>query len=189
METTKQEKNQLTYILALAISLILNPINMILLILIGISISFKIPYLTIFAVMFPFILTTSLFIIYKVIVKKDSDWDFTKLEMRKNLGITSALGYVVTIILAYIFVPDLTFLFLKAGIVIIIAGLITLKWKISFHAIGYTCFCLTYIELFGPIWLLTFLLMPIMYWARLKLLRHTLPQLLAGSLLSLIIML
>ena len=59
--------------------------------------------------------------------------------------------------------------------------------KISLHASGITFFCLTTIMLFGwKLWPIL-ILIPLVSWSRLYLVRHTAKQLLAGVLLSTVI--
>jgi len=59
-------------------------------------------------------------------------------------------------------------------------SLITLFWKISFHASYITLFSIVYLVVFGKWAMLTILLIPLVGWSRIKLKRHTLAQVLGG---------
>lgn len=186
MAPEKQNNNKLAFV-AHVISLALNPVNMITLIIVGFSIRFQIPFFMMLGILTPFILFMLVFFFYRIVVKRDSDLDLTKLEMRKYIGVSATAGFLISFWLAHQYFPFLDTMFLRAGIIIVISGLITLKWKISFHSIGYTSFCLTFYELFGLPWLISLVLLPIVFWSRLYLKRHTFGQLLMGSLLCLVV--
>ena len=59
-------------------------------------------------------------------------------------------------------------------------SLITLFWKISFHASYITLFSIVYLVVFGKWAMLTILLIPLVGWSRIKLKRHTIAQVLGG---------
>ncbi len=59
-------------------------------------------------------------------------------------------------------------------------SIITLFWKISFHASYITLFSIVYLIVFGKWAMLTIPLIPLVGWSRIKLKRHTLAQVLAG---------
>lgn len=59
-------------------------------------------------------------------------------------------------------------------------SLITLFWKISFHASYITLFSIVYLIVFGKWAMLTILLIPLVGWSRIKLKRHTLAQVVGG---------
>jgi membrane-associated phospholipid phosphatase len=61
-----------------------------------------------------------------------------------------------------------------------VISLITLFWKISFHASYITLFSIVYLIVFGKWAILTILLIPLVGWSRIKLKRHTLAQVLGG---------
>ena len=186
MAQRPQEKSKLTFV-AEVLSLALSPVNMIILMIIGISIRFEIPMLYFLGILSPFIIFTLIYICYKFFIARDSDLDMTKLRMRRHIGYFSTVGFGISFLLAHNFFPFLDGMFLRAWIIIFITGLVTLKWKISFHAVGYASFCFTFIELFGQAWLVTLVLLPVIFWSRLQLKRHTFAQLVAGTLLSLVI--
>jgi hypothetical protein len=187
MARESQEKSKLTFV-AEAISIPISPIVMIILMVFGVCIKYSISLLNFTVILLPFFLFTLAYIFYKFVIKHDSDYDMTKLKMRRYLGIPATIGFAISFLLAHQFYPFLDEMFLRAWIIILITGLVTLRWKISLHSIGYSCFCFTFIELFGPIWIITLLFLPLVYWDRLILKRHTLKQLLAGTILSLLIL-
>lgn len=164
--------------------MILSPVNMVALMILGICIKFEIPILSFVGILSPFFIFTAVYFIYKVFIKRDSDVDLSKLRMRRHLGVTAFVGFVISFIISHQYYSFLDGNFLRAGLIIFISGLVTFKWKISFHAIGYTSFCFTFIELFGTPWLLTLFGLPLVFWARIYLRKHTFAQLSAGTILS-----
>lgn len=74
---------------------------------------------------------------------------------------------------------------LVGGIVaIIIAGVLSYFWKVSMHSSMITFFVLMFVLMFGPAWWPVILLIPVVWWSRLVLYRHTIWQLLVGMILS-----
>ena len=61
-----------------------------------------------------------------------------------------------------------------------VISLITLFWKISFHATYITLFSIVYMIVFGKWAIFTLPLIPLVGWSRIKLRRHTLAQVIAG---------
>jgi len=59
-------------------------------------------------------------------------------------------------------------------------SLVTLFWKISFHASYITLFSIVYLIVFGKWAILTIPLIPLVGWSRIKLKRHTLAQVIGG---------
>lgn len=74
---------------------------------------------------------------------------------------------------------------LLALFILVFLFTITLKWKISGHATAVTAFCSICTLLFGGAAGASFLLVPVVLWARLKLRRHTVRQTIAGTALGL----
>lgn len=74
------------------------------------------------------------------------------------------------------------------GIVsIVVVSIVSYFWKVSMHSSMITCFTMMLVFIFGYQYWLIFLLIPLVWWARLVLNRHTIWQLLAGCGLSIII--
>ena len=65
-------------------------------------------------------------------------------------------------------------------LVLPVISIITLFWKISFHASYITLFSIVYLIVFGKWAILTIPLIPLVGWSRIKLKRHTLAQVLGG---------
>ena len=61
---------------------------------------------------------------------------------------------------------------------------ISLFWKISLHAGGVGGFAAVLTWIFGPVWALTFLAVPLVGWARVHRRRHTWTQVVAGGLVG-----
>lgn len=59
-------------------------------------------------------------------------------------------------------------------------SLVTLFWKISFHATYITLFSFVYLIVFGKWAIFTLLFIPLVGWSRIKLKRHTTAQVIAG---------
>lgn len=76
------------------------------------------------------------------------------------------------------------------GIVaIIIAGAVSYFWKVSMHSSMITFFTMMIVFIFGYQYWPVFLLIPLIWWARLVLYRHTIWQLFAGMFFSILIVL
>lgn len=69
-------------------------------------------------------------------------------------------------------------------VTILILTVITYFWKISFHTSWITFAAITFFVLFGKWLLLLLLLIPLVGWARIKIKRHTLTQVILGSTIS-----
>ena len=182
MEKYSKAKNRIAEL----ISIVLNPVLMVVLMLFALSFANPISFLRLLFIMLPFFAATAAYVGVRAYILKDSDLDLSKLESRRYLGITSFGGVLVSSIFCYFLYPTLLPLFVYIGVIILFSGIISLFWKISFHAIGYSALCVSFFRLFGPISLLLVLLVPILFWARLRLKKHTIWQLIAGSLLGLV---
>lgn len=117
-----------------------------------------------------------------------SKWDIPKKEERRPMIIIFIVCSMLSLFLVKQFgtkmLLDLFIILFTTGFV---ASLITVFWKISIHMVLDTIgILLTNFLLGWYLWPL-FILIPIVAWARLKLKRHTLLQLIAGVFLSVII--
>ncbi len=115
-----------------------------------------------------------------------SDYDLTKREERPLFLLF--LVFLGLVILFFYVVFDVS-IFLRYVVLIFITEmildfLITLFWKISNHAIVITTFVLMVIILLGRNYLFLSVLIPIVWWARWYLEKHSLLQLIAGTTLS-----
>lgn len=112
-------------------------------------------------------------------------WDMETKEERKplfaimfvlsliTLGIIYTVGNLILLKFCIIFVALLTTLFA-----------ITWYWKISLHVSLNVAAVLLIHFLFGPIALPLYLVIPIIFWARLQLKKHTVAQLVAGLIVT-----
>jgi membrane-associated phospholipid phosphatase len=115
-----------------------------------------------------------------------SDNHITKREDRLVPFLVSLLSAVGALISVYLLeAPGLVKAVVWSVVVTgAIITLITLRWKISLHAAGITAIAVTLMIVFGLIALPVFGFIPIVFWARLTLNKHTLTQLIAGSMLA-----
>lgn len=97
-----------------------------------------------------------------------------------------AIELLIMIASGKIFQPFLAVL-VSGAIGIVIAGAISYFWKMSMHSTGIIFFVLMMIIIFGwSFWPLIFFI-PLVWWSRLVLYRHTIWQLIGGAVFSLII--
>ena len=78
--------------------------------------------------------------------------------------------------------PDfLRTMILASLFTVVMLTVITIFWKISFHASWITFVSITLCILYGKWALLTFILLPLVAWARVIIKRHTIMQVIAGA--------
>lgn len=146
-------------------------------------------------IIFPLVIFFQVFIpisyIYFVLkTKRATSWDLPIKEERKGFLIITLISCLISLSVIYFF--GNTFLF-RLGLAVIanlvIVAIITKFWKISFHAslVTITAILLNSLYNWQFIWLL--LLIPLVFWARLRLGEHDIFQLLAGAFLSVAIFL
>ena len=117
-----------------------------------------------------------------------SDVDFTHRQERIPYLIIMVVFWLIASVLSWFFSgPQLiTGLFVASTVVTTIDLIISLYWKVSNHSMFITAFALLVNGLFGWQYFWFFLLIPVVYWDRIVLKKHTLAQLLGGSALGLI---
>lgn len=130
------------------------------------------------------------YIYFALKTKKATSWDLPIKEERKGFLIVTLISCLIS--LAVIYYYGNTFLFRLSAAVIVnlaIIAVITKFWKISFHAslVTITAILLNSLFEWQFIWLL--LLIPLVFWARLRLGEHDIFQLVAGFALSVTIFL
>lgn len=120
---------------------------------------------------------------------KISDVDFTKKEERTPYIILLLFFWLIALLLAIYFQgPWLVVVVMSIAIIFsAIVLLINLFWKISNHSLFITAISIFINTLFGWHYLWLFLIIPLVFWARLELKKHTVYQLVAGSLLGLFV--
>lgn len=146
-------------------------------------------------ILFPGLLLFSIiiplsYIFIGIKLKKITEWDLPKRQERKRFLIFTFFSYLISVFLIYLFGTQLLFhLSLIIIVNLVILAVITRFWQISIHSSLNTSSTLIINFLFN--WQLPwlYLAIPVIYWSRLKLKRHNLLQLFAGSLLSIIVIL
>jgi hypothetical protein len=110
-----------------------------------------------------------------------TDWDLPIRRERILFLIITIISWIVSLFLIYVFGNNPLFkVSLIVFILIILLSVITLFWKISFHAAINTAGVIFINYLFDNQLLYLWLLIPLVCWARLTLKRHTFSQLFAG---------
>ena len=101
----------------------------------------------------------------------------------------TCFGMVVTVLVFYkLGIPTQIIVFIMSGLLILlIASFITLFWKISIHALAITMIVMTINILSGFAFWYLFVLPPFVMWSRVETKRHTVAQVLAGMLLSTVV--
>jgi len=95
---------------------------------------------------------------------------------------------VASLVLYLLHVPEKFFVYTFSGLIMmIVASLITLSWKISFHS-AVTASVVTAITILGGIqfWPL-YLLLPLVGWARVTLGKHTVNQVIGGTIVAFVV--
>lgn len=177
--------------LARIISFITNPI----------FILFPIPYLlifrfgyghvlaikwTLFSLIFLFL--AGVFVIYEVKNKVFSDMDVSRREQRPLLfAVTTGITVIYMLSLSYFKAPFILFITVWGIMLgIVLATLINTRIKASLHVCSITAVCLTIVRLYylSPLLLL---IIPIVAWSRIKIKRHSVPEVIAGFILGVIL--
>jgi len=97
-------------------------------------------------------------------------------------AVSNIIGFTILYILEA--PPFLKTMFLAAIISTITIGIITYFWKISIHTAWMTFIVITFIILFGKWMMVLIPLIPVIGWSRVKIKRHTITQVITGSLIS-----
>jgi len=130
-----------------------------------------------------------LYILYGVRTGKFTDIDVSVRSQRAKpflFGLTSAL--IGLLVLTLIGAPrDLQTVLLACILIGILYMAITLKWKISIHASSLAGALTMLTALYGTVVLPAFSLVVLLSWSRVVLRRHTLSQVVAGSLVSMVL--
>ncbi|MDZ7838673.1 MAG: hypothetical protein U5N58_12385 [Actinomycetota bacterium] len=134
-----------------------------------------------FATIIPFLY---IFILFRK--KKIYDLHLPNRENRIRPLIVALISYIMGFFILYVLEAPL---FLKGIFAVsIVNGLIlttiTYFWKISFHTSWITVIAITFYILFGYWMLLLLLLIPFIGWARVTIKRHTIMQVILGSVIS-----
>ncbi|MCE5330257.1 hypothetical protein LLG07_08015 [bacterium] len=117
-----------------------------------------------------------------------NDLHVPRREDRLKPLVVSNMSYLIGYFIFYIFKAPvyLRAIFFTSFITTFILTIITYFWKISFHTSWITFTSITYYVLFGKWMLFLLMFVPLVAWARVKIKRHTIAQVMAGSFLTLI---
>lgn len=115
-----------------------------------------------------------------------SDLDMTKRSERPAFLIVFILSLAAASLILYVLrVPEKFFTFAFSGLILVtVASIITLFWKISFHTAVATSVLSAIVILGGLRFWPLFLLLPMIAWSRIVLRKHSVMQVIGGSLLS-----
>jgi len=118
-----------------------------------------------------------------------SDIDLSHRQERPTFLLVFVVSlFAAAMILYFLHVPLKFFVYVFSGLVMmIIASLITLGWKISFHTAVVTSVVTAIVILGGFKFWPFLLLIPIIGWARVALGRHTLSEVIGGASVALIV--
>ncbi|MBU2563709.1 MAG: hypothetical protein KJ568_04590 [Actinobacteria bacterium] len=126
----------------------------------------------------------------RILIRKKvlDDLHISNKEGRIKLLIITIISNIIGFSILYILKAPLFLeaMFLIVIISTIIFGIITYFWKVSAHTAWITFMVITFNILFGK-WMLFLLpLIPMVGWARVKIKRHTVKQVISGSIISFI---
>ncbi|MHB1253140.1 MAG: hypothetical protein ACYCZ1_03130 [Candidatus Humimicrobiaceae bacterium] len=129
-----------------------------------------------------------IFVVFLYKKKIIADLHVPRREDRLKPLLVSNISYLLGYFVFFIFKAPvyLKALFFTSFLTTVLLTIITSFWKISFHTSWITFTSITYYVFFGKWMLLLFLFVPLVAWARVKIKRHTVGQVIAGSLLAFI---
>lgn len=120
--------------------------------------------------------------------KKISDWDVRKREQRfLVLPIFTTLTVLIMLLVYFYGSPRLFEIYVSLASLIFLGTLITLFWKISMHLMLNTAAIILANLLFDWRFSFLFLLLPLIGWSRYYLNHHTIPQIVMGTVLTIIV--
>ncbi len=116
------------------------------------------------------------------------DFDVPDRQERPFFMVVALITYLIALFFARIFGSPLLFkINLALFILTAVIFLITLLWKVSVHMATVTASTIVLNYLFGYSLPMLYLAIPLVFWARLKLKRHTVWQLVGGILVAVIV--
>jgi hypothetical protein len=132
-----------------------------------------------------FLLVTPFLPLYYYKERGEIDWDVRDKNKRPKLYAFKIMGGIIATILFYLINNILMFKFsLVFSIVMIVLLLINYYTKISLHSAGITLGTLALYLALGSYWILSLILIPIVFLIRLKMKAHTLVQLILGTIVA-----
>lgn len=134
-----------------------------------------------------FAATVGLFVFYGVTHGIFSDYDISVRSERKPIFLFSAIISVLYLVIIFLLHgPTILMATLGALVLgVLIESFVNRKIKASIHLAVFSAFAAVLSILYGGIFWLLILLIPIVAWSRIKLKRHTFPETIIGALLGL----
>ncbi|MBW7953924.1 hypothetical protein H3C67_03990 [Candidatus Dojkabacteria bacterium] len=171
---------------AVIVSFLLNPLIMVFLQILLIHRVYNISLESIFLTTSAFIVPVIGYILFAVVITKRADYEFTNKESRFPVLVIALLGLIISIAISLQINSVLTEYLLKFLVIMLILSILTYYWKVSFHATFFGLTVLYFASLVSSVLLLLYILLPLLFWARMELKKHTQLQLIIGSLIPLI---
>lgn len=175
---------------ALLISRILEPIVLFIFILVMVFVRAHVPVVTAMwqgsIIFFVMILPPIVLLIRAIKQKKISGWDMSDRKQRVGAFVVFLGFFAVGVFLLSLFrEPVITRFFLYMFAVFLLFFAVTLLYKMSGHLTGVSIWILCVSSWFGWNFSLLCLLLPLLAWSRVTLKRHTIGQVLLGSVFGL----
>ncbi|MHB1346232.1 MAG: hypothetical protein ACYCXK_01965 [Candidatus Humimicrobiaceae bacterium] len=128
------------------------------------------------------------FVVFLYKKKIITDLHVPRREDRLKPLLVSNISYLLGYFVFFIFKAPvyLKAIFFTSFLTTVLLTIITSVWKISFHTSWITFTSISYYIFFGKWMLFLFLFVPLVAWARIKIKRHTIGQVIAGSLITFI---
>jgi membrane-associated phospholipid phosphatase len=122
------------------------------------------------------------FILFLYKKKKIKDLHVPNREDRIKPTLVTLVSYLLGFFMFFILKSPvyLKAIFFGSFLTTMVLTIITYFWKISFHTSWITFFCITYYIIFGNWALLLLLFIPLVAWARVKIKRHSVGQVISG---------
>ena len=129
------------------------------------------------------VLPTVLYVLISMKTGKIHDWFLSnRAERYKVLAVSLASLLLLNIVVVFGHAPFLFTVFVRSALLqAVVLALITLFWKISFHSSFYTSFASAMMIVFGSRAAWLFLFLPLIWWSRNRLGKHTWGQLVVGA--------
>ncbi|MFZ2024797.1 MAG: hypothetical protein WAV51_00745 [Microgenomates group bacterium] len=171
---------------ALVISRVFEPLVLFIFILVMVFVRAKLPLATALwqggIILFVIILPPILLLIRALKQKKISNWDMSDRKQRVGALVVFLGFFAFGIFLLSLFrEPVITNFFLYMFGVFLLFFLVTLRYKMSGHLTGAAIWVFSVSSWFGWYTTLLFMILPLLAWSRVTLKRHTLGQVLLGT--------
>lgn len=121
-----------------------------------------------------------------VVTGRYTDHHLSRREQRAVPLTLAVLSVVVGVVLLILLGAPRVIVALQVAVLVVLlsATLITLAWKISFHVAVVAASATALTIAGGPWWALTWLVVPLSAWSRIRVQAHTLTQVIAGGVLG-----